>query len=69
MANDHLKEWNAIIAAGDAAKHKAQSAPSERIAALEKGYADLQKVAVALHARLEVLEAAALREKPEPPPE
>ena len=69
MADDHLQEWNEIIAASDAAKHREQAPPEERIAALEVEIADIKKIAVAFQERLEALEAAALKIKPELPPE
>jgi hypothetical protein len=70
-----LKELSEMMAAGDAAKHREKEAAAERIAALEVEVADVKKlaidaqnIAVALHERLQEVEAAILMPKPNPPP-
>lgn len=62
MADDHLKEWNAIMAAGEAAKRAPQAEAAEDIARLKEHDAQTQEILQELVKRVLALER--LQSKP-----
>jgi hypothetical protein len=62
MADDHLKEWNAIMAAGEAAKRAPQTKASQDIASLKKN--DVQTQAILQELVKRVLALERLQSKP-----